>query len=430
MLVPVPCGHASQKLARLQLSLTRRRCAGLLFAAVALVPKLAPAAEPAQLWTVEQVVAKALQNSALTAAIEGEVAAEEGRAQTAAARPNPQVAYLREQTFGSQGTGEDYLSLGQTVDLSGKRALLGAAGAVRARAARAQGQGDRSHLAAETRVRFFEVVYRRKRSTALQQWITRLDLALESLAKRERRGDAAGYERQRLGREKTVATARLQGEQTAAEKALVQLRTALDQPDLDLAGELLPSDPPPDLAALAPAAMARPELVSLDLRAQAAAREKQAQDRWRIPDVRIEGGWKGISAQQGGRTDGFSLGASLLIPIWDQASGQQRQAAGEERALRARREALLLDVRVALAAAWVEAHRTRETALQFAGQVERSSAQLLQVAQAGYGAGELSLLELLDAHRGAADDALTLAELAHSARLARLELDRQSGGVK
>lgn len=409
---------------------SRRFLLGGLVAMGVLAPWPALTIEPPRLWTVDQLVAQALQQSALTAAVEGEVAAEEGRAQVAAARPNPQLAYMREQTFGSQGTGEDYLSIGQTLDLSGRRSLLGTAGAVRARAARAFGEGVRQQLAADTRVRFYEVIYRRQRTAALQQWLGRLDQALDGLAKRERRGDAPAYERLRLEREKALAEAQLRGDEAAGEKALARLRAALGKADLDVTGELLPAEGPGDLAALAPLTATRPEVVSLELRAEAAARETQALARWRIPDVRLEGGWKGISANQTGRTDGFLLGASLLIPLWDQAAGQQKQAAGEERALRARRELLQVELRANLVAAWVEAQRSRETAVQFATRVAQLSAQLLRIAQSGFAAGELSLLEFLDAQRGAAQDALTLADLCHAARLARIDLDRQSGGTK
>ena len=45
----------------------------------------------------------------------------------------------------------------------------------------------------------------------------------------------------------------------------------------------------------------------------------------------------------------------------------------------------------------------------------------------GHAGGEFTLLELLDAYRGATDDALRALELAHAARTARIELDRLSG---
>ena len=50
------------------------------------------------------------------------------------------------------------------------------------------------------------------------------------------------------------------------------------------------------------------------------------------------------------------------------------------------------------------------------------------IADAAYRGGELGILELLDAFRGAVDDELQGLELALLARRARIELERAAGG--
>ena len=45
----------------------------------------------------------------------------------------------------------------------------------------------------------------------------------------------------------------------------------------------------------------------------------------------------------------------------------------------------------------------------------------------GYEGGELGLLEVLDAYRGQADDALTAIDLEHAAQRARIHVDRVAG---
>ncbi|MSP26400.1 MAG: hypothetical protein EXR75_14860, partial [Myxococcales bacterium] len=92
--------------------------------------------EPASPLTEAAVVRRALLRAPLTDTLEGEVAIEEGRGRAASATPNPQLSYLREQSFGTFGTSEDYLSLAQTIDLGNRRGLHGQAGEARARAAR------------------------------------------------------------------------------------------------------------------------------------------------------------------------------------------------------------------------------------------------------------------------------------------------------
>ena len=71
--------------------------------------------------TERDVVSRVLERAPLTDAIEGEVAIEEGRGRAASAYPNPQLSYMREQTFGTFGTGEDYLSIAQIIDLGNRR---------------------------------------------------------------------------------------------------------------------------------------------------------------------------------------------------------------------------------------------------------------------------------------------------------------------
>ncbi|MBK5104547.1 MAG: hypothetical protein JJE42_09885, partial [Burkholderiales bacterium] len=55
------------------------------------------------------------------------------------------------------------------------------------------------------------------------------------------------------------------------------------------------------------------------------------------------------------------------------------------------------------------------------------SAELVRIAESAYRAGEFTVLELLDAYRGALDAEITALELEAKARLARIELDLLTG---
>ncbi len=63
-------------------------------------------------------------------------------------------------------------------------------------------------------------------------------------------------------------------------------------------------------------------------------------------------------------------------------------------------------------------------ARRFREDARAASADLVRIATAGYQGGEMTLLELLDAYRGAGDDELTALDLDQAARRARVELDR------
>jgi cobalt-zinc-cadmium efflux system outer membrane protein len=401
--------------------------ATLLFAATASAQE---ADAPAAL-TEREVVARALERPPLTDAIEGEVEIEEGRGRAASAYPNPQLSYMREQTFGTFGTGEDYLSIAQIIDLGNRRGLHGEAGDARARAARREGDATRVTIAADARVRFYEVLYRQDRVAALEGWTLRIDEALVIVTRREQRGDAATYDRRRLERERAVATGRLETERAALERARARLQALLARgaggASVRVTGTLMPESDPAGLPTLRATSGSRPDLLALDLRIEAASLDRTAASRWWVPDLRLEGGWKGVDLGRQGRTDGFLLGASLSIPLWDQSSGLARVAEGEARAARGRRALLESELDGELGGARSEAVRLRRAAAEFREQTTAASGDLVRIASAGYEGGELGLLELLDAYRGAADDSLSALDMEHAARRARIEIDRLTG---
>jgi outer membrane protein, heavy metal efflux system len=397
----------------------------LIFAATARAQD--PASDDAL--TEREAVTRALQRSSLVDAVEGEVAIEEGRARAASAAPNPELSYTRAQTFGAFGTSEDSLSVAQVFDLGNRRGLRREAGVARARAARRSSEAARLEVVAEVQLRFYEVLYRQERVAALQAWGARIEAALAVVARRERRGDAAAYDRRRLERERAVATGRLESERATAERAAGRLRGLLAARDgsARVTGRLLPDDEPGSLESLRAASRGRPELLALDLQRQAAALDARAASRWWAPDLRLEGGWKGIDLGSQGRADGFLVGASLAIPLRDRSLGLARIAQGEARATRGRRALLEGELEGELDGAHAEALRLRRAAAALRQQAGAAASELVQIAEAGYAGGELGLLELLDAYRGAADDSLSALDLEHAARRARIELDHLTG---
>jgi cobalt-zinc-cadmium efflux system outer membrane protein len=380
-------------------------------------------------WTEAEVVTQVLQRPALRDALEGQVAMADGQRRAAGAYPNPQLSYLREQTFGSTGSGEDYLSVAQTLDLGHRRALASEAAAARVDVVRHENEAARIALAAEARSRFFELLYRQDRTAACEGFISRIDQALVIVQRRERSGDAAIYDRRRLERERAVAAAKAGVERAALERAQARLAAWLDSSGQvpSVTGALLPDSDPEPLAKLRSASLGRPDLRALAAAVAAASQGRKLASRWWLPDLRLEGGWKGVSMRGAARNDGFLVGASLALPLWDQSSALGQIAEGEARAASGRRSLLESELAGELAGARAEAVQLRAAALSFREHAANASADLTRIVSAGYEGGEQGLLELLDAYRGAADDALTALDMAHSARKARIELDRMTG---
>jgi cobalt-zinc-cadmium efflux system outer membrane protein len=249
------------------------------------------------------------------------------------------------------------------------------------------------------------------------------------VARRERAGDAAKYDRRRLERERAVAEVRAEAERAACEGARGRLHALIgeDSGAVVASGALLPEAAPSALPTLRASIDARPDVRALDWRAAAAALDRKAASRWWAPDVRLEAGWKGVDLGRGNRTDGFLVGVTLSVPAWDRSAGVARAAEGEARAAQGRRALLVAEARDGLGGARAEALRLRAAAETMRSKAGAASADLVRIATAGYEGGELGLLELLDAYRGAADDSVAALDLELAARRARIELDRVTG---
>jgi cobalt-zinc-cadmium efflux system outer membrane protein len=367
----------------------------------------------------------AIHRAPLREVVAGTSDIERGRGLTARAYPNPDIAYSREQTFGSAGTAENYLVASQLVDLGGRRRLRGGAGDLRAEAARLDGEGTLLAVAAEARLRFYELLARQLRVAALERWTARVGEALSIVTRREKGGEAAGYDRKRLEREAALANAKLATARAELERARTQLRVVMGTSATPVvAGTVLPAEDPQPTDELRARGARRPEFRALDLLVDATALDRKAASRWWVPEPRLELGWKGVTFDMG-RSDGFVAGVSLALPLWDHSRGATVTALGEARAARGRHALLDLELATQVDGLRAEALQLRTIAVDFAKSTV--SADLLRMTTRGYEAGELTVLELLDAYRGAQEDEATAIDMELAARRARIELDRLTG---
>lgn len=342
--------------------------------------------------------------------------------------PNPTLGYSREQTGRSPRSVEQSLHIAQTFQLSGRRELSQHAAGRRVEVATAEIDLRRAEVAAEIRQRFHEALLKQQLVGAIETWVERFTRAHAVVEKLAKAGEASGYDRRRLYREREGARAKLAIESAELGRALERLAALIGAPELaagQISGSLLPTQPPAREADLARLDQ-RPDLRVLSARAQAADLERRAAALQRIPDVTVGIGPKSVDNGIS-REHGIMLTLSVPLPLFDRGQAGEARAAAE--ALGARAEYRLARDRAEgeLRGLYRQVERLTAAAKDYRARVLATTPELLRIAEAAYRGGESTILELLDAYRGALESETTALDLEWKARSARIEYDLQTG---
>ena len=358
----------------------------------------------------------------------GAVQAAEADALAAGLFPNPTLSYSRDGLDGSPDTVEQTWMIEQAFDISGRRGLHREAASRRVAAITAGNASQQLLMAAEIRRSFHEVLFRQEVIRASETWAKRFARVEGMVGKLARAGEASGYDRRRLTRERLTAEARLAAERAELDRSIARLMALTGVPgDLLLKGELLPSAPTP-VETVLPRLDQRPDLQSLSRRAEAADLEGRAANRGGIPEVTVGIGPKYVD-NGSTQNNGVAISLSVPLPVFDrQQAGRQRAAA---EALQARAEYRLAQRRAEgeLRGIHRQVEGLRATAIDYRSRAVAASPELLRIAETAYQGGESSLLELLDAYRGTLETEVTALEFEKRARDARIEYELLTGSV-
>lgn len=331
-------------------------------------------------------------------------------------RPNPTLDYTRE----SAGEAEQFLTLSQSFDLSGRRLLRRRAAELRVEAAQQEVAGRQLDLARIVRSEFSRAANQQELVRALTDWSTKIGAAAETAGRLQAGGEVSGYDRRRLERERIGAEARLAAERGALLAAQRRLAALLGIEQLE--GITLQQSTPPELpsdAELTAVIERRSDVAAIDKRIEAATLDQQAAQRWRVPLFDLTAGIKNTDADSGP-----ILGAGISLPLFNRNQDELLRANAELAILNAQRTLLVARARGQAAGLIAEARELRHAARLFREQALPTSARLTATAEAAYRAGEVGILELLDAHRTALDAEVEAAALEQRAREAEIELTR------
>jgi cobalt-zinc-cadmium efflux system outer membrane protein len=369
--------------------------------------------------TEDAAIARALSREGIAARDDANRAEAEAGVGMIGPLDNPDLELTR-QTAG--GTIEWQLGIVQPIDLSGRRAALRRAARSEAEATGNDIAWRRQQLIAETRRAYVGCAAAGAELQAWQAYAADLTEAARIAEARAREGDTAVYDvrRTRVALSAVSAELRLaEGERSAGCAELTAL-TGFENPQI----------PPSAITELRSGAAfggTRADLAAQEARLEAASQRLSAARRARLPQIAVGAGvWRvdeGTGASYGPM---LSLGVSL--PMWNGGGA----AVAEAEAQASARDAELVIARRTIAAEQqVAATRTRAArdAALAAAEARDDAARLGTIASTAYQAGEIGVVELIDAYEAQADGELSVIAHARRAAEAAIAFDLATGGT-
>ncbi len=392
-----------------------------------------PAGQPARLLTEAESVRLALARPAVQTLADGRIALARSEITAAGRWPNPEVEYAREEVNRQPSDStEEFYWLSQRFELSGQRGLRKEAAEHRVRAATLGTEADRVAIEVDVRARFYQVLHQQERLGAIEGWTQRLAATREVIRKRQVAGEVSGYDTLRLSTEQSSARASLQKEQASYRRVWEELSAQLGgaealSPYDGVTGRLLPSQPP-SLEAMLEGLARRPDIAQLAQEAAAHDLERRAGERGWVPELTLGVGRKVVDDDLGSDS-GPMIAAGITIPLFDRGQSEQQRASASGAIARSQHRLALAAAEGEIRGLWREVTVLTSAAWEQHGVARKEAARLVRIAEVAYQGGEIGVLELLDAYRGAHDAELQALEMAAAARQAQVELDRLTGGL-
>jgi outer membrane protein, heavy metal efflux system len=407
------------------------RCIVALAGAALLMTTAPPAAgqEALRRVTLDEALELFARNNADLRVARAEAAESAALARQAAAYPNPEASVTHEPLSGDgRSYSESYFNLSQRLQWPGTRSARQNAADRIAAATAARLSADSIRLAFQVKEAWIDTALA-ERSVALMERVTTVFRTAErSAEERLREGDISTYDRrritvERLRYENALADARLFASTARRTLALLVLPEA-DHLEVGPADTLGAAPAQPDLERLMGDAVGRrSEIAAAAAALEAARADARATRSGRVPEVTATGGYK----RQSDGLAGAFLGLSIPLPLWNRSGGAVEAADARVTAAEARLAQAERQVRNDVARALL-AYEAAVARIAMFADPQAETADLLIIAQIAYDAGEMELVQLLDA-AGALREAMTLeARLRAALWTSWFDLERAVGG--
>jgi len=364
----------------------------------------------------DTAIERALSREGISARDDAERAASAAEIEIIGPRDNPSVEISRE---GAGGESEYQLGIVQPIDLNGRRGSLRDAARADGLATEAEIARRRQVLVAEVRQAYVQCATASAQLDVWQRYTDELAEAERVSNARAEAGDTAVYDVRRVRVERRAAEAqfaRARGDVAADCAALASLTGIADpQVELEAITRLTGAAQPGE----------RADLLADERRIEAAQYRVRAADQARLPQLAV-----GVGVLR--RDDGIDtaygpvVSVGVTVPLWNSGSASVRREQARAAALES--ELLITRRRVEAErnAAAARLAAAREAAVTAAGARE-DAGRLGTIAETAYQAGEIGVVELLDAYEAAREADLSVIALATDAALAAVEYDLAIG---
>jgi cobalt-zinc-cadmium efflux system outer membrane protein len=341
---------------------------------------------------------------------------------------NPSITFTQED---AAATRDEFFLIQQSLPINGRLGLLRKAGRATVGSVEAEAAYRRIQLRSDFRAAFFELLAEQERVSLLENGVLPLREIVRVLREREKEREGSAFDRLRAERELAEVGATLEMARILLVEAQSRLGSFLasgsDPSSLKAKGDFFNATPLPPLEDLtARALIVRGDYLAQQRRVERFGYERQAAKRLIIPEPVISAGFKRTTIP-GFDDRGYAASVTIPLPLFD--TGRTRQALAtaaieqSEAAAAVLRRAAETEVRSAYEALKLY----RRIAQDYPRDLGDRGEQLSQISRLSYVEGEQGILELLDSHRVALNSRLQALELALSAKLAEIELNRAAG---
>lgn len=380
-------------------------------------------ASPAHALTEAQAVERAMSAGNIQTLLEAGRTEAEGRIKAAGRWDNPEIEYSQEGLESPNGDSEErFWWLRQRLELAGSKGLQRDAAREQAQAGYARTALRRRDLVRDVRSRFYDALAAEETVQTLARYQARLKELASFVQQRVAAGDASRYDQLRLEQELALVEGDALTARADANAAREQLLALIGGEAGELTGAVLPpdiADPP-----LEQALRDHPLLQALEAESESQALTAEAARREAWPEVTV-----GIGRREADEpsfeADGNTFSLGVEIPLFDRGSGEAQIASSRARQRRSEYALAAAQLRADFRSTRQRLEAQRRAAIGLQSAV--SDGSLAAIAESAYGAGEVSIMELIDAHRTALATRQAFVKRALDARNTFIQLQHLRG---